>query len=351
MSRTSIGWTAVQDSRGRWHGGYTYNPWQGCMKKTAECARCFAAALDMRFSGGEHWGPEAPRKRASGEYLAEPHEWNRRAARLGVRLRVFCGSMMDWLEDRPGLEAWRAELLELIDQTPNLDWLLLTKRPENLLRLTPWRGMAPGNVWLGISAGNQAFLDERWPLITQLGAVVYFVSAEPLIGPLSTRDYPVSWLIVGSERGPGARRPEDAWLDAVVGKCRQTGVPLFLKQWQLPTARPGVVEDMPSWRGRQWIEQPAAAGWQPLATVYRRRCSAQKCEREVSSKLFMCGSHWRMVPRRLQLAVWQHYRPGQEQDGKVTAKWLEAAQAAIQAVAQREAELAGVQLTLPLGGP
>jgi protein gp37 len=352
MGRTSISWTAVQSAAGRWYEGFTFNPWQGCTKVSAGCKNCYAEQIDARFWGGTHWGQAALRGEQSEAYWSQPHDWNRRALKLGVRLRVFCGSVCDWLEDRPDLVQPRARLLELIGSTPALDWLLLSKRPENILRLTPWRAMAPANVWLGISAENQEQLELRLPLLQQLGAVVHFVSAEPLLGPLSIREHPVDWLIVGSERGPGARPPNDVWLDGIVAECRQMGVPLFIKQWQLPSpARPGFVDDMPLWGGRQWTEQPAAAGWRPAATVYRRRCSARACERDVAPKLFMCGTHWRMVPRRLQAAIWKHFRPGQEHDGKVTGKWLEAAQAAIEAVAQREAKLAGAQLALPLGGP
>jgi protein gp37 len=351
MSETTIGWTAVQDQRGNWHKGYTFNPWQGCTKVSPGCLHCYAEQIDSRFWGGKHWGPRAERGEQTEGYWAQPHEWHRRALKLGVRLRVFCASVGDWLEDRPDLVAWRERLLALIAATPALDWLLLTKRPENLLRLTPWRTMAPANAWLGISAENQEMLDVRLPRIKELGAVVHFVSGEPLLGPLSVRDHSIDWLIVGSERGPGARPPKDLWLDGILAECRQRAIPLFLKQWQLPTARAGFVADMPTWGGRQWIEQPAAAGWQPRATVYRRRCSAHKCETEVSPKLFMCGLHWRLVPRRLQMAIWKHYRPGQEVDGRVTGKYFEAAQAAIEAVAQRQVEIAGAQLALPLGGP
>lgn len=350
MSATTIGWTAVQDPRGNWHKGFTFNSWQGCSKVSPGCLHCYAEQIDARFWGGQHWGPRASRGEQTEAYWAQPHEWNRRALKAGVRLRVFCASVGDWLEDRADLVGWRKRLLDLIASTPALDWLLLTKRPENLLRLTPWRTMAPSNVWLGISAENQELLDARLPRIRELGAVVHFVSAEPLLGPIDLREHRIDWLIVGSERGPGARRPDDRWLDGILAGCRQRGVPLFLKQWQLPDARPGFVADMPAWGGRQWLEQPRAAGWQPCATVYRRRCSAYKCEVEVSPKLFMCGRHWRMVPRRLQAQIWQHYRPGQESDGKVTRKYFQAAQAAIHAVSEREAELAGAQLELALGG-
>jgi protein gp37 len=350
MGRTTISWTAVQSALGRWYEGFTFNPWQGCTKVSAGCKNCYAEQIDARFWGGTHWGQAALRGEQSEAYWSQPHDWNRRALKLGVRLRVFCGSVCDWLEDRPDLVKPRARLLELIASTPALDWLLLSKRPENILRLTPWRAMAPANVWLGISAENQEQLELRLPLVQQLGAVVHFVSAEPLLGPLSSRAHRVDWLIVGSERGPSARPPNDVWLDGIVAECRQMGVPLFLKQWQLPGARPGFVEDMPAWRGRQWLEQPAAAGWQPRRGSVHL-CHARRCEVPVPPKLLMCGKHWRMVPRPLQAAVWKHYRTGQEADKSPSPEYLKAALAAINAVAQREAELAGAQLALPLGGP
>lgn len=276
MSQTTIAWTAVQDALGRWLRGFTFNPWQGCSKVSTECKHCYAEGMDVRFWGGTHWGQGARREMQSSAYWQKPLEWNRRALKLGVRLRVFCGSVCDWLEDREDLVEARQALLELIDRTPALDWLMLTKRPENLLRLTTWRVMAPGNVWLGTSAGRQQALDLRLPQLQQLGAVVYFVSGEPLLGPMTLREYSIDWLLLGSERGPGARMPDDSWLDELLGESRHRQVPVFLKQWQTPGARAGVVMDMPEWNGRQWLEQPRAAGWQPRvgATAVREAVDA-----------------------------------------------------------------------------
>jgi protein gp37 len=346
MRTTTIAWTGVQDANARWHPGFTFNPWRGCAKVSPGCTHCYAEGMDKRFSGGRHWGLLAPRALQSDAYWQEPQAWNKRARELGVRLRVFCGSVCDWLEAREDLVEVRSRLLELIADTPDLDWLLLTKRPENLRRLTPWCTMAPGNVWLGISAENQEQLDLRLPRIRELGAVVVFVSAEPLLGPITLRGRPpVDWLIVGSERGPGSRRPDDAWLDPMIDEALALGHPLFLKQWQIAGGLAGRVIDTPEWRGRQWLQQPAAAGWQPKAAVLARRCSARKCTSQVAPKLFMCPRHWRMVPPRLQAAIWRHYRPGQEETLKVSARYLAAAQAAIEAVAVAEL---GVQLELTL---
>ncbi len=350
MSETTIGWTAVQDRQGRWHPGFTFNPWQGCAKVSPGCMHCYAESIDARFWGGMHWGRLAPRGLQTDEYWAEPLKWDARAAKLGVRLRVFCGSVCDWLEDREDLAPVRQRLLALIDATPHIDWLLLTKRPENLQRLTPWRTMAPGNVWLGVSAENQEYLEARLPRIRELGAVVIFVSAEPLLGPMAISAVgPIDWLIIGSERGPGARRPDDAWLADLVNEARPRGVPLYLKQWQRPDARAGFVDDLPAWMGRQWLQQPRGAGWQPQAQVLQRRCSAHACDTAVAAKLFMCPKHWRMVPLDLQAAIWRAYRPSQEKDGKVSKAYWAAAQAAINAVRNRETR-AAAQLHLPFGG-
>jgi protein gp37 len=350
VSRTSIGWTAVQDRRGIWHDGFTFNPWHGCAKVSTGCQHCYAERIDQRFRGGKHWGLRAPRRHQGDGYWRDPLAWNAQAVKLGVRLRVFCGSVCDWLEDRQELAPVRERLLELLDATPALDWLLLSKRPENLLRLTPWTASVPKNVWLGASVENQEMAETRLRHLVNGPArlaEVLFVSAEPLLGPLELRHWTVDWVIVGSESGPGARIPNPEWLDALVAESRVAGYPVFLKQWQTP-GQAGRVEQLPHWRGRQYLEQPRAAGWQPLAERIVHTCHARGCTVEVPPRLLMCARHWRLVPRPLQAAVWRHYRAGQENTKDPSRDYLQAAVAAIDAVAAREAAARDGQLSLEL---
>ena len=126
------------------------------------------------------------------------------------RQRVFCASLADWLDNKAP-PAWRADLLTLIDATPALDWLLLTKRPENARKLVPDAWWGRPNVWFGTTAEDQAHYERRWPIAAKIPARVRFVSYEPAIGPLDIRrcgaPYP-DWIIYGGESGKGARPAE-----------------------------------------------------------------------------------------------------------------------------------------------
>ena len=118
---TKIAWT-----------DHTFNPWWGCVKVSPGCANCYAETFAKR-TGHAVWGAETDRRFFGDKHWAEPVKWNLAAAKAGVRRRVFCGSMCDVFEGpRPLLDDWRDQLWTLIRYTPNLDWLLLTKRPESL---------------------------------------------------------------------------------------------------------------------------------------------------------------------------------------------------------------------------
>jgi len=109
---------------------HTFNPWIGCTKVSPGCLHCYAETLmDTRY-GRVKWGAGNPRSRTAPSNWKKVRSWNNRAGRDGVRPRVFCASLADWLDDEVPLE-WLADLLGLISQTTNLDWLMLTKRPEN----------------------------------------------------------------------------------------------------------------------------------------------------------------------------------------------------------------------------
>ena len=135
---------------------HTFNPWIGCTKVSAACDNCYAEAWDHRF-GGERWGPRAPRTRT--KTWGNPVKWNRQAEGAAERPRIFCASLADVFDNHRSIQdTWRRELWALIDQTPNLDWLLLTKRPQNIVKLAPERwftGGIPRNVWLGTTVENQ----------------------------------------------------------------------------------------------------------------------------------------------------------------------------------------------------
>ncbi|MGO4700237.1 phage Gp37/Gp68 family protein [Dyella sp. 2RAB6] len=215
--RSSIEWT---DS--------TFNPWIGCTKISPACDHCYAERSTPARAGGIAWGAGAPRHRTSAANWKLPLRWNARrfmaceecgwrgecdaeligcgncgssAAMNDARRRVFCASLADVFDNEVPIE-WRRELFELIASTPNLDWLLLTKRIGNVSRMVTeiadrprlasrpgdflayhWRnGNAPANVWLGATVANQGEADRDIPKLLEVPAAVRWLSCEPLLG-------------------------------------------------------------------------------------------------------------------------------------------------------------------------
>lgn len=222
---------------------HTFNPVWGCTKVSEGCRFCYAERTARRF--GTNWGPRGPRKTFGDKHWNEPRVWDRAAARAGVRRRVFCGSMCDWAEDHPTTAAQLPRLWALILETPNLDWLLLTKRPERIRRCLPveWGADRHGwpNVWLGASIETNEHLG-RAAYLAAVPAVVRFVSYEPALEPLALpaewwRN--VDWLIYGGESGHGHRPDDLAWALSTRRRCRARGVAFFYKQQA--ALRPGTV--------------------------------------------------------------------------------------------------------------
>lgn len=301
---------------------HTFNPWEGCQKVGPGCDNCYAETRNARFAGGQaiNWGPGAPRRLTSPANWYKPIKWNNEAffqcecgwrglSRdldnepsniLGVipacpecnrmdferaRQRVFCASLADVFDNEVNPE-WRAELLMLIRATPNLDWLLLTKRPGNVLpllreaedvlkaqdRLDGWEwlhdwtsGSPPHNVWLGATIVNQEEADRDIPKLLDVPARVRFLSMEPLLGSVElsaaylpcpnademtmdpetgayecckrcdytgvSGDIGIDWVIVGGESGPGARPMSPDWARSLRDHCSAAGVPFLFKQW------------------------------------------------------------------------------------------------------------------------
>ena len=156
---------------------HTFNPWIGCQKVSPGCDNCYAEALmDKRYRKVE-WGPHGERKRTSEANWKLPFRWARTAEATGKRPRVFCASLADVFDNQvpPG---WRMDLFALIECTPQLDWLLLTKRPENIRKMVPlfWQEPKLTNVWLGTTAEDQEHFDHRWNILSQVPASVRFIS-------------------------------------------------------------------------------------------------------------------------------------------------------------------------------
>lgn len=254
---------------------HSWSPWRGCTKVSAGCANCYAETLSKRNPAvlGQ-WGKGKPRVLAKN--WSDPVKWNRRYShsiyfepRLPAYRATVFPSLCDWLDDEVPIE-WLARFLKLIHDTPNLTWLLLTKRPENwesrisgavsnLLQsggnpAAVWAGRwlkhggqySPANVWIGTSVEDQTNADWRIPELLKIPAVGRFLSLEPLLGPvdaqmafenfqalnpdLSRRSPPVSWAIIGGESGHGARPCNVEWIRSLVAQGKHAGVATFVKQ-------------------------------------------------------------------------------------------------------------------------
>lgn len=215
---------------------HTFNPWIGCTKVSAACDHCYAEAWDARGLQGlpTRWGPHAARTRT--KTWGNPVKWNREAERLGIRYRVFCASLADVFDNHKTiLPEWRADLWSLIRATPNLDWLLLTKRPQNIARMLPdgWGDGWP-NVWLGTSTENREEMLRRGEALARIPAFVTFWSAEPLVGDLGEIPSHImpDWVITGGENGQNFRPVNADWFRSIRDQCAAKGVPFLFKQWE-----------------------------------------------------------------------------------------------------------------------
>lgn len=253
MKESDISWTVS-----------TFNGWVGCSKISDGCDHCYACTMmDTRY-GRVEWGVNGTRIRTSPAYWRQPLSWAKAAKKSGKRHRVFTASLSDVFEgdpgDRWGLRVWREELFALIMATPELDWMLLTKRPakaasffrdvsiQDILKRrgsgyavqeVPREWPLP-NVWMGTSVEDQERADERIPELLKIPAAVRFISAEPLLGPLDLKpwltrgsdrkDLGLDWVITGGESGPNARVANPDWFRSVRDQCVAANVPFHHKQ-------------------------------------------------------------------------------------------------------------------------
>lgn len=281
---------------------HTFNPWIGCAKVSPGCAHCYAESMMDHRLGKVQWGPGQPRQRTSPANWQQPLKWDRQAAkeldalRPGMsrvdyplpRTRVFCASLADWLDPEVPA-AWLAALLELIHQTPHLDWLLLTKRPqlwrqrlEQVVGLScitgchagwianRWlHGDAPANVWLGATVEDQERAATRIPQLLSIPARIRFLSCEPLLGPVDLHaahparsplpsNPQIHWVICGGESGPHARPMHPDWARDLRDQCAATNIPYLFKQWGewLPTDQQHTVGQWP----KRAVHSQVAAG-------------------------------------------------------------------------------------------
>lgn len=258
---------------------HTFNPFFGCTKVGPGCDNCYAEQLMDKRLHKVKWGVGEQRVRTSESNWQQPLKWDREAARLGIRYRVFCASLADVFDNAVDPQ-WRADLFSLIEATPHLDWLLLTKRIGNVMKMLPsntsneeaadFARLWP-NVWIGATIVNQEEADRDIPKLLAIPAAKRFLSMEPLLGPVDISrymwpvhprwpekydspaeaiadgaevtyhrqaliskdwaDHLVNWVIVGGESGPNARPMHPDWARSLRDQCVAAGVPILFKQW------------------------------------------------------------------------------------------------------------------------
>lgn len=213
----------------------TFNPWWGCARVSPGCDHCYAEALAHRLKPEMLWTTKGARHFFGDNHWNEPLRWDRKAVKLGRRLRVFCASMADVFDNQQELQPLRERLWVLIRATPHLDWLILTKRIGNAKAMLPedW-GDGYENVWLGASIVNQPEADRDLPKLMTTAARMRFVSFEPLLAPILAKPFLetglIHWAIVGGESGHGAREMLGWWALQLRIDCRASGVAFFMKQ-------------------------------------------------------------------------------------------------------------------------
>jgi protein gp37 len=226
-SETAISWTDA-----------TFNPWWGCTKVGPGCDGCYAAAFDHRL-GGAHWGPGAPRRYFGDKHWNEPLRWAKKLpAKLGRRPRVFCASMAD-VFDNEVEQVHRDRLWALIRATPEMDWLLVTKRVGNIQKMLPpdWGPVGYPNVWLILTVVNQEEADRDIPKLRRIPAVVRGLSVEPLIDHMILLSRGlldgIHWVICGGESAQPRHKPRhmaERWATSLREQCGMARVAFHMKQ-------------------------------------------------------------------------------------------------------------------------
>lgn len=255
----------------------TFNPWVGCQSVGPGCLNCYAEASDLRYAPkgsttAPHFGPGKPRRRTTPANWRQPIKWNEEARRTGTRPFVFCASLADVFDNAVDPQ-WREDLFELVRKTPHLQWLFLTKRIGNVLRMvnaiSPREDVAnvwPANAALGITVVTQEEADRDIPKLmtakASLRPTFVFLSMEPLLERVDIR----RWLLPVFDHcpepsdppGPGFEDPDnDSCVGCAVetlgrGDCRAVVQPPRI-EWVIvggesgPKARPmpeGAAEDL-----------------------------------------------------------------------------------------------------------
>jgi protein gp37 len=294
-----------EDSKIEWCDS-TFNPWIGCTRIAPACDHCYAADMARRYGWAE-WGNH-PRQRTSAALWRAPLKWQRQAGEFysvhGRRRRVFCASLADVFDNQVD-PAWRADLWsDVIHATPDIDWLLLTKRPQNIAEMLPsfWDEIK-GHVWLGTTVEDQEHADRNIPHLLKHDAAVRFVSVEPMLGPIDLAlgrwvglfsgrfndpvTHDIDWVIAGGESGPHARPSHPDWFLDLRDQCATAGVPFLFKQWGEWAPGENATDRVPtSGQMAAWLREERPADWH-----IRRigRAEAEETHRDDEPELWRLG--------------------------------------------------------------
>ena len=206
----------------------TFNPFLGCTKVSPACDNCYAEALMKRY-GRVEWGAGKKRIRTSAAYWKQPLAWDRKAVLSGYRPRVFCASLADVFDNEVD-PTWRVDLWALLRATPNLRWMLLTKRIGNAAKMLPPDWPFP-HVGLMSTLESQEVWDRDYHKLAALPAAWHGVSAEPLLSAINIGAAKPDWLISGGESGPRHRYTDPAWVRSLRDQCAANGIAFHHKQW------------------------------------------------------------------------------------------------------------------------
>jgi protein gp37 len=275
---------------------HTFNPWWGCKRVSPACDHCYAAPWAARMGYEALWNSNE-RRLFSEDHWRDPLHWNKDAGTRGAIETVFCGSMCDLFEAGPDhISEERSKLWGLVEHTPWLMWLLLTKRARNIGSMLPvdWLGSPRANVMLGTTVEVQQYAHLRLSDLLFAPSRSYFVSVEPMLGPVdltpwlvpNSRGRQLNWVICGGESGPGARPTKLDWVRALRTQCLEASVPFFFKQWGrwIPAqlATPGL---------------PAAATLQEIGhEFYFKAPSADWEHGKIPEARMVDGKEWRQFP-------------------------------------------------------
>lgn len=249
---------------------HTWNPWMGCTKVSPACDGCYAEALMDKRYGKVQWGPHGERKRTGASTWHDPIRWQKQAEKDGTRPFVFCASLADIFDNQVDPQ-WRADAFEVMRKTPRLVYLLLTKRPQNIVKMAIAAGGLPANAALGTTVEDQIRADINLPALQvakiDLQPLFTFGSFEPLLGPIVIMPkFMPDWIITGGETDQGghqSRPTHPDWFRSLRDQAHACGAVFHHKQngeWlpeeEVPDARKTYEADLAAGRTWRFVGQP-----------------------------------------------------------------------------------------------